>query len=246
MNEDDEENFEQIEATFGFMDMLPSDAPAIAGFIPKYLNVERVELSKIITGQKRVGTCIKLAYVEDEDDQSLFGFTSVVNLGYFQNYATVSNFINWLLSLNDPSLNQILGNFLPSVGLLLDERAYGVPPQLIPHLIRGLFEEIEWATEDCETQEERDSYKFTHYILVKKAVKGEEGLEFQNAEDQVFFKNAMLRIEFKTEGEEGDFQDLEYYRYVMVLTRESIFDVRREINEMFDVNEDDYKDEGIV
>ena len=241
-------DFDQVETTFGFFDPQKSDCNGIAGFIPKYLKAERIDLSMIVCSQKLVGTCIKNVVAEDQKDkdQSLFGFTSVVNLGYFQEHHSVQEFVQWLISLNNASLNQIISSNLNETGLILDERAYGVPGELAPHLMRGLFEEIEWATEDAQTQEERDSYKFQYYILVKKGVKGEESIEFPNVEDDIFFKNSMLQIEFQTGGEEGDLQDLEYHRYVLVIPAESIINVRQQVNQIFGVDESQYANEGAI
>lgn len=239
-------DFDQVETTFGFFDPQKTDANGIAGFIPKYLRAERIDLSMIVCSQKLVGTCIKNVVPEgqQEKDQSLFGFTSVVNLGFFRERSSIREFTQWLISLNNSSLSQIIASNLGQTGLVLDERAYGVPGELAPHLMRGLFEEIAWATEDAETQEERESYMFQYYILVKKGVKGDEGIEFPNVEDELFFKNAMLQIEFETGGEEGDLQDLEYHRYVLVLPAEAVENVRQQLNQMFGVDESQYADEG--
>lgn len=244
MAEEDYEDgdFDMVEATFGSYDPNPEDASGIAQFIPKYLNCDRVELSIIIAGQTRVGTVIKTEE-ENPEDVSLFGFITVLNLDYYQHHACIQNFISWLQSLDDQILNELLATELNRIGLFLNERAYGIPPDYAPHLNRGLFKEVMWATEDLP-EDQRDYFNFTHYILVKKGVKSDDGIEFQLIEDDFYFRNADHVIEFQTEGEEGDLEELEYHRYVLILTPDSIHTSRMQLNEMLGVDESQFEDEG--
>lgn len=243
-DEYEDEDFDEVTARFGSFDPKPEDANGIAQFIPKYLNCDRVELSMIIANQSYVGTVIKTEDA-DPDDVSMFGFITVLNLAFYQDYACIQKFISWMQSLGDPILNELLSTQLNRVGLFLNERAYGIPPEYAPHLNRGVFEEVSWATEDCKTPQERDAFNLTHYILVKKGVKGDEGIEFPLIEDDYYFKHADHTIEFQTGGEEGDLEELEYHRYILVLTAESIHTSRMELNEMFGVDESQYANEGI-
>lgn len=230
------EGEELINVTFGFFDPKPSDAPGIAAFIPKYLNCERVNLSSIVANQSLVGTTIKDE--EDEEGQSLFGFVSAVNLGFHYENPAIKGFVDWMLSLGNPELSEHISTRLNTTALFLNERAYGVPPEMSPHLMRGAMKEIEWATEDAETPEERESFKLTHFIMVKKGVKEADGdLEFQNVEDDMFFDRALIKVEFQTDGEDGDLNDLEYHRYVLVVTMEAAQSVRASLNEMFGIDE---------
>ena len=45
-------------------------------------------------------------------------------------------------------LSSLLGKKAHSVGLLVSQRVTNVPPQLLPPLYEGLFNEVSWATED--------------------------------------------------------------------------------------------------
>jgi hypothetical protein len=152
--------------------------------------------------------------------------------------------LDWLASLGDPSLCELLSNSLHTTGLLISERAHGVPDALAPHLCRSIFSEIAWAAEDLETEDQRGAFRFTHYVLVRKASKGDDGLDFPLVEDEIIFNHAQLRIEFHTDGEQGDFADLQYHRYVLVLSAQSVPLVRREVNEMFGIDEGEYAHEG--
>lgn len=233
---------EEIEVSFGFFDPKPSDAPGIAVFIPKYLNCERVNLSSLVANQSLVGTTIKDE--EDEEGQSLFGFVSAINLGFYHENPCIAQFVDWLMSLGNSELSEFISCNMDTTALFLNERAYGTPPEMAPHLMRGVLKEIEWATEDAGTEEERASFQLTHLIMVKKAVKEEEGsIEFQNIEDEMFFNRALIKVEFDTEGEEGDLADLEYHRYVIVVTMEAAQEVRATLNEMFGISEEQYAGE---
>jgi hypothetical protein len=240
----EKEEFKQVDGTFEFFDIVPADAKSIAALIPKYLPCNRHQLATIIANQRCVGSTIKSGSHEDEAGQSLFGFVTCLNLGQYVNHQCILSIRDWLTSLGNPSLCELLSNSLHTIGLLISERAHGVPDALAPHLCRSIFSEIEWATEDLETEDERCAFGFTHYILVKKANKGDDGLDFPLVEDEIIFNHAQLKIEFQTAGEPGDLADLEYHRYVLVLTAESVPLVRQEVNEMFDVNEEDYAHEG--
>ena len=45
-------------------------------------------------------------------------------------------------------LRSLLGKEAHSVGLLVSQRVTNLPPQLLPPLYEGLFNEVSWATED--------------------------------------------------------------------------------------------------
>jgi protein BCP1 len=241
---DEDEDIEQINATFAFFDPTPDDATGLATYIPRYFPCDRHQLSILIANQPRVGTTIKNQEIDEELGQSLYGFVSCLNLGFYSDRPCIASIINWLMELHEPSLCELLSTSLGTVGLLLSERAYGVPLELAPHVCRSIFSEIAWATEDLPTEEERLAFRFSHYVMIKKAVKGEDGLEFPLIEDELFYNHAALRIEFVTGGEEGDLAELDYHRYVLVVEAGAVGLVRQEINEMFGVDERAYADEG--
>jgi hypothetical protein len=240
----EEEDFEHVNCTFAFFDPELGDAQGIAQYLPKFLPCDRASLAMVIARQPRVGSTIKNETVDEEVGQSLFGFVSCLNLGYYSDVPCIKSIVSWLMSLGNPSLCELLTNSLRSVGFLLSERAYGVPPDLAPHLCRSIFSEIEWATEDLESSEEREAFRFSHYVMAKKAIRSNDGLEFPLVEDELFFNHAELKIEFSTNGEEGDLVEQEYHRFVLVLSADSVALVRREVNGLFGVDERDYAHEA--
>lgn len=237
MHDDEGSDDGPVSCNFGFFDPTPGDSAGIAAYVPKYLNCERVELATIVARQALVGTTVKNATEDAEVGQSLFGFVSALNLGFYRDHACISHFVDWMMSLGNADLSELLTAHLNSTALFLNERAYGVPPELAPHLMRGVLKEIAWATEDAETPEERESFKITHFILVKKAIKTEDGLEFPLVEDEFFYNKAVIRHLFETGGEEGDLADCEYQRFVLVVTWDGAQEVRAQLNDMFGVDE---------
>lgn len=45
-------------------------------------------------------------------------------------------------------MNFLLGEQARDVGLVISQRVLNLPPQLLPPLYDGLFDEVSWATED--------------------------------------------------------------------------------------------------
>ena len=245
VNEEEEEDFSEIECTFGFFDPVPTDIQTISVLIPRYVPVNRLEIARAVATQKAVGTVIKDQLENGMPGDSFFGFNSVLNLATFKEYLpSLQGFIQWMCDLGDASLSTLLTTQLDKVGWVINERAQGVPEGLAPHLMRGLFEEIEWATEDLETEEERNQFKFTHYLFVKKVPMTEDGLVFLNIEDDYFYKAAAIKVEFKTDGEEGDLDGVDYHRMIYVVDANIVPEVRRQLNEVFMIDESQYADEG--
>jgi len=240
-NVEEEDDFNEVETTFGFCDPKISDALTLSAFIPRFVPLNRLEVARAVCHQTKVGTVVKDQDEEGNPGDSTFGFVSVLNLGLFVDVLpSIGKFVEWMKKLGDMSLNDILENHINTTGLILNERALGVPHELAPHLMRGLFNEIAWATEDLEKEEDRESFRFTHYIMVKKFTKSEEGFEFVNIEDELFFKNAPIKVEFETEGEDGDLEGVEYHRMIWAFDINTPNIVRQELNAMYGVDESQY------
>lgn len=108
------------------------------------------------------------------------------------------------------------------VGLLLTERAFGVPTQLVPPMYRMLAEEMQWALE------EKEPYRFTHYLIIskvyievesaldredsqarkkhKKTADGKAEVLFFHPEDEVIQKHALAFGQYPYENQEAEGQ----------------------------------------
>jgi protein BCP1 len=51
---------------------------------------------------------------------------------------------------------------IPPIGLILTERLINIPSEVVPPMYTMLLEEISWALE------EKEPYKFTHYLILSK------------------------------------------------------------------------------
>ena len=245
--EDGEDEFSEINCTFGFFDPVPADIQTISVFIPRFIPVNKLEIARAIATQSRVGTVIKDQIENGMPGESFFGFNSVLNLAtYVEFLPSLQGFIDWMCGLGDANLASLLTTNLNRVGWIINERAQGVPDALAPHLMRGLFEEIQWATEDLDTEEDRDQFRFTHYLFVKKVPLTEDGLLFQNIEDEFFHNVATIKVEFTTDGEEGDLDGVDYHRMIYVVDANEVPEVRAKLNQTFMIDEADYADEGKV
>ena len=54
----------------------------------------------------------------------------------------------------------------PTSGLIVSARMLNLPPALVPDLYDSLLQDITWAVENCDEVAERESFGFTHLILV--------------------------------------------------------------------------------
>lgn len=244
-NEEEEEDFSEVNCTFGFFDPVPSDAMTISAFMPRYVPINRLEIARAIACQNRVGTTIKEQIENGMPGDNFFGFNSVLNLGAYKDVlSSIDPFIKWLIGLGNPALTQVLSQNLNTTGWIINERARGVPDGLAPHLMRGLWKEIQWATEDLDTQEDRDSFKFTHYIMIKKVAMTEDGFVFPNIEDEFFYKEATVKIEFETGGEDGDLDGVDYHHMVLLFDPQVFINVRQQLNQTFMIDESIYENEN--
>ncbi|XP_028769077.1 protein BCCIP homolog isoform X5 [Neltuma alba] len=120
-----------------------------------------------------VGTVVK---VEDDEDEGLFAVVTALNLWRYREQKCIEELKDFLLKVckekgTFDQLKLLLGEQAHDVGLLVSQRVVNLPLQLLPHLYDALFDEVSWATEDEPTEELRNSFKLTHYIIYSKIYK---------------------------------------------------------------------------
>ncbi|XP_021896380.1 protein BCCIP homolog [Carica papaya] len=173
----EEEEFEEIvQADFEFFDPKPDDFHGVKILLQTYLDNEEWNLSgfvDLILGQTTVGTVVK---VEDDEDDGLFSVITALNLARYKDHKCIIQLKDFLLKMCHDKyvigeLRLLLGEEGQNVGLLVSQRVLNLPPQLLPPIYDGLFDEISWATEDEPTEELRNSFCFKYYILVSKIYK---------------------------------------------------------------------------
>lgn len=120
-------------------------------------------LADAIVNQVATGTMV---CVEGEDD--VYGFITALSLS---RYAAENSMQQILQYVTKKCPSDDLARFqsilkTKSVGLLVNERMVNLPYQLVPAIHSALHEDIEWAIENEETEELRNSYKFDYFLVL--------------------------------------------------------------------------------
>ena len=79
----------------------------------------------------------------------------------------IKDLIHYLQKKTSPNskptgLSLLLSSPDAQVGLILTERLINMPPEIVPPMYTMLLEEIDWALQ------EKEPYKFTHYVVLSK------------------------------------------------------------------------------
>eukprot|EP00898_Chlorokybus_atmophyticus_P000244 jgi/Chlat1/121/Chrsp1S03092 len=189
--EDDEENDEEeaddddtgslpsageINVDFEFFDPKPGDYHGIKALLRRYLGDIEWDIggmADLIEGQSTVGTIIKTADNDDEDDGPL-GFITALNLCKHKEQACIKDVRKYMLkACKEEDVRKQLQAALaaPKTGLIVSERVVNCPPELVSPLHDALFDEICWATEDEPTPEARAAFKFDQYIIMTRVLR---------------------------------------------------------------------------
>ncbi|KAK4279256.1 hypothetical protein QN277_016984 [Acacia crassicarpa] len=196
-SESSDEEFEEgvVQADFSFFDPKPGDFHGVKNLLQTYMGDKQWDLSgfvDLILEQTTVGTVVK---VEDDEDEGLFAVVTALNLSRYREQKCIVELKDFLLKVckekgTSYQLKLILGEQAHGVGLLVSQRVVNLPLQLLPHLYDALFDEVSWATEDEPTEELRNSFKFTHYIIYSKIYKhknAEQNRKLNNDDDAIIY-----------------------------------------------------------
>ncbi|CAH8269954.1 unnamed protein product [Arabidopsis lyrata] len=117
-----------------------------------------------------MGTVVKVA---DDEDDALFALVTALNLARYKDNKCFRELKEFLLKVCSEKnvasdLELLVEKKAKDVGLLVSQRVMNLPPQLLPPLYDGLFDEVSWATEDEPTEQLRGSFRFKSYILITK------------------------------------------------------------------------------
>ncbi|KAG8382740.1 hypothetical protein BUALT_Bualt05G0108700 [Buddleja alternifolia] len=206
----DNEDFEGVvQADFAFFDPKPSDYHGVKVLLQTYLDDKQWDLSgfvDLILGQPTVGTVVK---IEDDEDDGVYSVVSALNLERYKGSKSIVELKNYLLKVCQDmdviaNLRSLLGEHALDVGLIVSQRVVNLPPQLLPPLYDGLFDEIEWATEDEPTQELQRSFRFKFYLIISKLYKHknanqtkgtkarDEDVIYIKPEDEIFLEDPIV------------------------------------------------------
>nr|XP_020647159.1 BRCA2 and CDKN1A-interacting protein isoform X1 [Pogona vitticeps] len=182
------------------------------------------ELTDILIQQNHIGSVIKQAEVleesDDEDDDEIFGFISLLNLTERKGTECAEQIKELVLSQCEKNceqnvveqLDKLLSDTSKPVGLLLSERFINVPPQIALPMHQQLQKEL------IEAQRtNKPCGRCYYYLLISKTFtdkksgvkkKGssthqKEELMFSNAEEEFFYEKSLLKFSYSVE-EESD------------------------------------------
>lgn len=124
-------------------------------------------LTDIITQNNTIGSTVKV----DSKANDAYAFLTALNLREHTaaGKKPVADLVAYLSEKAAQSANAALAAEVPRVlaedhvGLVLGERLINMPPEISPPMYSMLVEEVEAAVED------KESYEFTHYLVVSKS-----------------------------------------------------------------------------
>mmetsp|Transcript_15350 Transcript_15350/g.18500 ORF Transcript_15350/g.18500 Transcript_15350/m.18500 type:complete len:402 (+) Transcript_15350:127-1332(+) len=253
--EDDEsEHDEEVNVDFEFFDPKPDDFHGIKQLMQNYLDgkvYNSSELCDILIAQTSVGTIIRTS-----EDEAAVGLVSCLNLQKHKGSECMKEVLAYMQSKcsNKETKAQLLQAIqAPGTGFMVSERLINCPPQLAAPLTSAIFDEIEWATEDEETEEARKEFKFKQYLTFtrvyrdsssgaepgssKSAKKGnqpDEVLVYVRPEDEFIHKLSTWSYTFEVEQPQRDDDDLKMVRMVMLLDASKVKQVRNELQAVTD------------
>ncbi|KAI3407183.1 uncharacterized protein J3R85_021234 [Psidium guajava] len=256
-DDDDDEIERVVQADFAFFDPKPSDFHGVKILLQNYLGDDEWDLSgfvDVILGQTTVGTVVK---IEGAEDDGLFSAVSALNLDRYKDRRCIIELKEYLLKVcpeNDVTsdLRALLNEQAQHTGLLVSQHVMNFPPQLLPPLYDALFDEVSWATEDEPTEELRNSFKFSNYLLVSKIHKLKSGSQkskrdrnpvrdadiiFSKLEDEIFYKLSSWSFNFPLRSPPVTNNELKNYQVtglVMALKAEKVKQFREELKSLID------------
>lgn len=251
-----EDDFEGVvQADFAFFDPKPDDFHGVKVLMQTYLDNKEWDLSgfvDLILQQTTVGTVIK---IEEDEDNGVYGFVTALNLQRYKDCKCMLELKEFLLTMCQDkeikdNLRSYLGEQAVDVGLLISQRVVNLPPQLLPPLYDGLFDEISWATEDEPTKELRKSFCFKYYLLVSKIYKhkngdqkkkgsssSEEAIIYLKPEDEIFHNLSAWSFCFPLRTQQVTTNELKDYRsmgLVMAVNATSVSTFRQQLHSLID------------
>merc|ERR1712025_67531 len=197
-------------------------------------NVNLSALTDVILGQNHVGSVIKQAPLDEDDDEEedemesdavdeVFGISTVINLTHrltiegknapSEGDKAIKQLVNLLVEKSDknggPVQTKTLQAFLTDkekhIGWLLNERFVNIPAQISLPLYDSLRDEMHSA---CAKGQK---FKFDYFLLLSKALKEkgtkkkeQEELVFTNGEEELFQEESAFPFAFSVADQQAD------------------------------------------
>jgi protein BCP1 len=224
----DAESIGITEMDIQFFDPTEPDFHAIKVLLQSYLDDSVWAISalvELILAQTRVGSTVR---VNDEADGSgsrdPCGFISALNIRQHRKQECIQQICKHALKKCPkkhkarPVFEKALqldaapgGSLAQATALLVSERYFNLPAQMAPWLNKALFDEVEWATEDEKTKQERDAYKFKQYVVMTKVQRGPVQGDGDDDGDADGKRAKKQKKQKKRKGAEAE-RDFKYYK----------------------------------
>nr|XP_023024637.1 protein BCCIP homolog [Leptinotarsa decemlineata] len=201
---------EEVMVDFEGRNIEADDYQAITEFLRQlFLNalVEISNMADLIIAQYGVGTALKQAFSDEDDDDDMsgerpvFGISTLLNLNLQKKAPCVQKFRTLLEELCDQyadSQNQAIIKEImtdDNVGLLINERFVNIPPLVSVPMLNSLKGHID------KMKKKHPSYNFAYYIMICKTYRSKDSdVEiFCNAEEEYFCEEACASFQFKVQ-----------------------------------------------
>ncbi|CCI40003.1 unnamed protein product [Albugo candida] len=214
----DSENSVHVEFVFSDpnQSQFQSIKQLLSSFLSASLSFDTAEMADIIVNQVEVGTVVCVAGEPDA-----YGFITALNLHHYEDKKCIQQLLSYVrkhcpLDQKD-EFEEIFET--KRVGLLMNERLYNLPYQLIPALHSALHEDIEWAITNSD-QGGQNIFDFDYFLVLttcsleegKKKEKARTQIDkyairtklYQKFEDEFLEPQAQLVYSFETPREERD------------------------------------------
>lgn len=184
-------------------------------FLKAHLN--HTELSNIVISQDNIGSVMKQSWDdddmtddEDEDQNVVFGVTTVINLTNHKESECVQQIKALILKRAEEKstdatlklLRDILTNDSRTTGFIINERYINIPPQISVPMLENLCKEIKRANE------KKLPYNFQYYVMIlkfhrKEAKKGKPAEDlYSNPEEELFLQESLASFEYSVKSEQ--------------------------------------------
>ena len=164
------EKEEIIDIEFAIYDPVSTDFYSVKHLVrhlTEDVSFDASGLANIISEQVVVGGMVKTGV-----DESPIAVISALNLRHYHEEKCIKQIKKYLLSKcqdqkHRSDLTDLYNGANNSrLGLIINERVVNLPGQLVPPLHQSLQADIVWAQENDDTQELKDSFKFTHFAVL--------------------------------------------------------------------------------
>ena len=136
--------------------------------------------------------------IQHNNERDVYGITSVINFSKREDKAFLEDIYGYIMYRAKKHLDKVqLKKFISilntkKIGLFINERYMNLPVNLVPNLLRGIIEDINFTKEQDDIEDPTD-FNFDYFLGIAKL--STEDL-FYKAEEEKFINNSILSFKF--------------------------------------------------